>query len=744
MARDAYDAVAEGRRQGADHDRGRARRALLLRRGVPPAVPAQGPERLLRAGRDRRLLPHPGRRVLDRGVGPPARRIASRARGTLLRLLHRRLPRRDRHRRGARPRRLLAAALDRARILRRAGAARRRDDRGRACWSSRWRSSARSAVCGWAGSSSSASPSASARRRSAGTRRRATGQEVPAPKVGTVALLIALGVASFTVAEWTFPSQLSLDLGMFGGDTTWYHMPFAATDRAGTLDRPPALHRPAAAGGLVLPAELRADPRRRDRPLQERLALAADQPLLAGDRAAGRLVRRPPLQGRPGDAGRRRDRARRGGDDRDAARGGAQRHHGPGLPDRLRRLPDQRPPAAGAAAAGAVQDAPESDAPLLDKGPLVMAGIAAGLAASVKYTFLIPVVAITIGVVLFSGRGRRWTTAWVMAAADARGRRLLVPAGGDQDRRQPDPDHQVRAAATADAGPDAARPAAALRRRPLPDRPDDLPPLVLPPARQRLRAALAADPDRRRRRRGLHRRALAQPDPAGDRRRRARHRLRLPLHAADRGRPGGLADGLLHQHPLPGAGAGAGDGAAADRAAAAGARQARLADAALLSRGLRDHGADDAALVPGLHRRHDLHHPGAGLGAGGAGPGAGARPGQPRPSSPRSAPWCCCSRSVLGRAQQVQYADHHYTKSTLFLGEGGPQEAYDFARRQHEQADRHRRLQRDHLRPVRLLRRRPQQPRPVHRRARARTGPTAWRPPAGSSAAGSTPATTTT
>ena len=40
--------------------------------------------------------------------------------------------------------------------------------------------------------------------------------------------MIALGVASFTVAEWTFPSQLSLDQGMFGGDTTWYHMPFAA------------------------------------------------------------------------------------------------------------------------------------------------------------------------------------------------------------------------------------------------------------------------------------------------------------------------------------------------------------------------------------------------------------------------------------------------------------------------------------------------------------------------------------
>jgi hypothetical protein len=39
---------------------------------------------------------------------------------------------------------------------------------------------------------------------------------------------------------------------------------------------------------------------------------------------------------------------------------------------------------------------------------------------------------------------------------------------------------------------------------------------------------------------------------------------------------------------------------------------------------------------------------------------------------------------VLGRAQQVQYADHHYTRSTLFLGEGGPQKAYDFARRQHD------------------------------------------------------------
>ncbi len=63
---------------------------------------------------------------------------------------------------------------------------------------------------------------------------------------------------------------------------------------------------------------------------------------------------------------------------------------------------------------GAVQDAPELGAPLLDKGPLVIAGIAAGLAASVKFTFLIPVVAIGLGVIVFSGRGRRLTTAWVL------------------------------------------------------------------------------------------------------------------------------------------------------------------------------------------------------------------------------------------------------------------------------------------------------------------------------------------
>ncbi len=300
------------------------------------------------------------------------------------------------------------------------------------------------------------------------------GQEVPAPKVGKAALIIALAVASFTVAEWTFPSQLNLDLGMFGGDTTWYHMPFAA----GIAQEHSTVHlhftdplRLAAwfypqSSELIHGAAIVLFKSDWLSPLINLFWLAI---ALLAAWCVGRPYKVGPATLVAGaivlDAGVMIE-----------TQPGEGRNDIMGLAFLIafaaflinghqRRAP----------VAGAVQDAPESDAPLLDKGPLVMAGIAAGLAGSVKYTFLIPVVAITIGVVLFSGRGRRWTTAWVMARADARGRRLLVPAGGDQDRRQPDPDHQVRPAETADPGPDAARPAAALRRRPLPRRADDLP-----------------------------------------------------------------------------------------------------------------------------------------------------------------------------------------------------------------------------------------------------------------------------
>jgi hypothetical protein len=39
---------------------------------------------------------------------------------------------------------------------------------------------------------------------------------------------------------------------------------------------------------------------------------------------------------------------------------------------------------------------------------------------------------------------------------------------------------------------------------------------------------------------------------------------------------------------------------------------------------------------------------------------------------------------VLGRAQEVQYFDNHYTNPKLFLQDGGPQKAYVFARKQRD------------------------------------------------------------
>lgn len=239
------------------------------------------------------------------------------------------------------------------------------------------------------------------------------GREVAAPRVETTALLIALGVASWTVAEWTFPTQSSLDFGMFGGDTTWYHMPFSAfmaqehstvplhfTDplRLAAWYYPASTELLNAATILLFDSDWLA-------PLQNLvwlpIALLAawciGRPYKVGPAtmvaAAVVLASGVMIETQPGEA----------------------RNDIMGLAFLLafaaflinghqRRAP----------VAGAVEDAPERNAPLLDKGPLVMAGIAAGLAASVKFTFLVPVAAITLGVVAFSGKGRRWTTTWVM------------------------------------------------------------------------------------------------------------------------------------------------------------------------------------------------------------------------------------------------------------------------------------------------------------------------------------------
>jgi hypothetical protein len=240
-----------------------------------------------------------------------------------------------------------------------------------------------------------------------------SGAEIAAPPVENIALLIALAVASFTVAEWTFPAQSSLDFGMFGGDTTWYHMPFAAgiaqahstihlhfTDplRLAPWFYPQSSELIHAGGIVIFKSDWLS-------PLVNlfwiAMALLAawcvGRPYKVGPAtlvaAAIVLDSGVMIETQPGEG----------------------RNDIMGLAFLLAFIAflinghQRRAPAAGA-----VQDAPERGAALLDKGPLVAAGIAAGLAASVKTTFLVPVVAITIGVILFSGRGRRWTTAWVM------------------------------------------------------------------------------------------------------------------------------------------------------------------------------------------------------------------------------------------------------------------------------------------------------------------------------------------
>ncbi len=239
------------------------------------------------------------------------------------------------------------------------------------------------------------------------------GQEVPAPAVGTIALVIAIGVASFTMAEWTFPSQLSLDQGMFGGDTTWYHMPFAATIaqqhstvhlhftdplRLAAWFYPQSSELVHAAAIVLFKSDWLS-------PLINLFWLAI---ALLAAWCVGRPYKVGPATLVAGaiilDAGVMIE--TQPGEGRNDIMGIAFLIAFAAflINGHQRRAPKE----------GAVQDEPETDAPLLDKGPLIMAGIAAGLAGSVKYTFLIPVAAIAIGVVIFSGRGRRLTTAWVM------------------------------------------------------------------------------------------------------------------------------------------------------------------------------------------------------------------------------------------------------------------------------------------------------------------------------------------
>ncbi len=508
------------------------------------------------------------------------------------------------------------------------------------------------------------------------------GKEVMAPKVGTAALFIALAVASFTVAEWTFPSQLNLDLGMFGGDTTWYHMPFAAgiaqehstvhlhfTDplRLAAWFYPQSTELIHGAAIVLFKSDWLS-------PLINLFWLAL---ALLAAWCVGRPYKVGPATLVAGaivlDAGVMIE-----------TQPGEGRNDIMGLAFLIafaaflinghqRRAPKE----------GAVQDRPERDAPLLDKGPLVMAGIAAGLAGSIKFTFLVPVAAITIGVVIFSGRGRRWTTAWVMAVP------MLVVGGY----------WYLRAAIKTGGNP---IPITKFGPLNLPT-PDQMP---LDPRPRFAVAHYLTDPT-------IYRRwffpqldnALGPLWPliliiavaaAVFIVVRSRNRI-LQVIAA-----GALATAFVYLFtPLTAAGQ---DGSPTGfftntRYLAPG---LILAMALLpIARPLRapnQRAWQTLLFLTGVYAITVLTtprwYPGYIVGTvfitlalvwAPAALGLGRVRGRVSRGMVAAIGGAVLLLAVvLGRAQEVQYADHHYTKSTLFLGEGGPQKAYDFARRQHD------------------------------------------------------------
>jgi hypothetical protein len=506
--------------------------------------------------------------------------------------------------------------------------------------------------------------------------------EVTAPRVGRAALLIALAVTSFTVAEWTFPSQLSLDLGMFGGDTTWYHMPFAATIaqehstvhlhftdplRLAAWFYPQSSELIHGAAIVLFKSDWLS-------PLINLFWLAIallaawciGRPYKVGPATlvAGAIVLDAGvmIETQPGEA----------------------RNDIMGLAFLIafaaflinghqRRAP----------AAGAVQDAPERDAPLLDKGPLVMAGIAAGLAGSVKYTFLIPVAAITIGVVLFSGRGRRWTTAWVMAVpmllvGGYWYLRAAIKTGGNPipitkfgPLQLPTPDQMPLDPRPRFAVAHYLTEPTIYRRWFFPQLDNAFGPLwplilivavaaaifIVVRSRNRILQVIAAA-------------ALAT----------AFVYLFTPLTAAGQdGSPTGFFTNTRYLVPglvlalvlLP--------IARPLRAPDKRAWQTLLFLAAVYAITV----VTTPRWYPGyifgtIFITLALVWVPAGLGLGRVRGQVG------RGTVVAVGSVVLLSAVVLGRAQEVQYADHHYSKSTLFLGEGGPQEAYDFARRQHD------------------------------------------------------------
>ena len=238
-------------------------------------------------------------------------------------------------------------------------------------------------------------------------------EQIAAPAIPVWALLIAVAVASWTVAEWSFPTQLSLDQGMFGGDTTWYHMPASARFIQ---------------DGSIIPLHF-TDALRLAvwyYPQSSELMHGALIGLMDSDwlsplfnmTCLGIAMLGCWCVGRPYGVG---PATLVGG--AILLSGGVMIETQPGegrndimafafliafaaflINGHQRRAPKS----------GAVEDKPDPDAPLLDRGPLVIAGIAAGIAISVKVSMLAPVGIIFLGMILVSGRARWWvTTIWL-------------------------------------------------------------------------------------------------------------------------------------------------------------------------------------------------------------------------------------------------------------------------------------------------------------------------------------------
>ena len=238
-------------------------------------------------------------------------------------------------------------------------------------------------------------------------------EQIAAPKVSTWAFLVAAGVASWVVAEWSFPSQLSLDQGMFGGDTTWYHMPAAARFVQEASTNPLHFTDPLRLAVWFYPQSSELMHGSLIALMQsDWLSPVFNMFCLGVGLLACWTVGRPYGVGPATLVG-----------GAILLSGGVMivTQPGEGRNDILafaflvafaaflinghqRRAPVE----------GAVDDRPDPDAPLLDKGPLILAGVAAGIAISVKVSMLAPVGVIFLGMILVSGRGRRLvTTLWL-------------------------------------------------------------------------------------------------------------------------------------------------------------------------------------------------------------------------------------------------------------------------------------------------------------------------------------------